>query len=250
MALGAATDPERGLSTAEAAARLAAGLGNPLPPPTTRTYRQIARENILTFVNAVIFVLGVALVAVGRPLDAIISIGVIATNILVGIAQEVRAKRALDRITLLTRPTVTAVRDGEPRDEALDQVVVGDLVAVAAGDQLVADGTFASGHASLDESQLSGESGAAPKRPGDEVLSGSFVLSGSGRYIIERVGEDSLAYRITAGARSFRRVVTPLQKEINGVIGMALVIVIYLEILLVGNADLKELGVGVNVQVS
>src|SRR5262249_7768871 len=80
------------------------------PPPTTRTYVQIVRENVFTFVNNILFGLGIALVLVGRPVDALVSLTVIFTNVLVGIVQEVRAKRTLDRIALLTRPTATAGR--------------------------------------------------------------------------------------------------------------------------------------------
>src|SRR5579871_5703239 len=106
-----------GLSEREAAQRRAAGEGNTAPPPTGRTYGQIFRENVFTFINTILFLLGVALVLVGRPLDALVSVGVITANILVSVVQEIRAKRTLDRIALLTRPTATALRDG--REPAL-----------------------------------------------------------------------------------------------------------------------------------
>ncbi|MEZ4596049.1 MAG: hypothetical protein R3C32_03945 [Chloroflexota bacterium] len=108
----APTDPERGLSTAEVESRRAAGLNNTPPPPTTRTYAQIVRENVFTFLNNVLFLMGVALIVVGRPIDALVSVGVIFTNIIVSVVQEVRAKRTLDRVTLLHRPTASVVRDG------------------------------------------------------------------------------------------------------------------------------------------
>ncbi len=111
--------------------------------------------------------------------------------------------------------------------------MLGDLIAIDAGDQVVLDGRLVRGAVGVDESQLSGESDVVRKRPGDEVYSGSFATSGAGRYVAEKVSTSSLATQITAGARSFRRVITPLQGEINLVIRVVLGIVLYLEVLLV-----------------
>ena len=200
-----APTPAGGLSDAEAALRRAAGHGNAAPPATSRTYLQIVRENVFTFINNVIFVLGVLLIIVGRPMDALVSIGVIGTNILVSVIQEVRAKRMLDRIALLTRPTATLVRDGAERAAQPEELVVGDLLRVGAGDQVILDGRLVDGSLEADESQLTGESDLVPKRPGDPVYSGSFVVNGGGRFVATAVGTASLANRITAGARTFRR---------------------------------------------
>ncbi len=236
--------PASGLTDAEAARRRAAGHGNTAPPATSRTYPQILRENVFTFINNVIFVLGVLLIVVGRPLDALVSIGVIGTNIVVSVAQEVRAKRTLDRIALLTRPTATLVREGTERAVPPEDLVVGDLLRVGAGDQVVLDGRLVDGSLEADESQLTGESDLVPKRPGDTVYSGSFVVNGGGSFVVTAVGSSSLANRITAGARTFRRVLTPLQSEINLVIRVALAVVVYLEIVLLLNNVLKVVGAG------
>ncbi len=225
--------PDAGLSSAEVERRRAGGLGNTALPPTTRTYVQILRENVFTFVNDILFALGIALVIVGRPVDALVSLGVISTNVVVGIVQEIRAKRTLDRIALLTRPTAAAVRDGSVVHLPPEDLVLGDLVVLDAGDQVVLDGRLRTGSIGVDESQLTGESDVVAKGPGDEVLSGSYATSGSGRYVVEKVSTASFATQITAGARSFRRVVTPLQVEVNLVIRVVLGIVLYLELLLV-----------------
>ncbi|MCU0506732.1 MAG: HAD-IC family P-type ATPase, partial [Chloroflexi bacterium] len=231
-----APTPGTGLSDAEAAERRAAGLGNPAPPPTTRTYARIVRENVFTFVNDVLFILGIALVLVGRPMDALVSLGVISTNIVVSVVQEVRAKRTLDRIALLTAPTATVVRDGIERAVSPSELVVGDLVAVGPGDQVVVDGVTTVGRFRADESQLTGESDQIEKVPGEPVFSGSYCVTGTGRYVVRTVGAESVAGRITAGARSFRRVLTPLQRQINLVIRLVLLIVVYLEFVLLVNA--------------
>ncbi len=225
--------PDTGLTAAEVERRRAAGLGNTALPPTTRTYLQILRENTFTFINNILFALGIALVVVGRPIDALVSVGVISTNIVVGIVQEIRAKRTLDRIALLTRPTASVVRDGETIELSPDDLVLGDLLVLDAGDQVVLDGRLRSGSIGVDESQLTGESDVVFKRPGDQLFSGSYAASGAGRYVAEQVSTASFANQITAGARSFRRVVTPLQIEVNLVIRVVMGIVLYLELLLV-----------------
>jgi cation-transporting ATPase E len=169
---------------------------------------------------------------------------VIMTNVVVGIVQEVRAKRTLDTIALLTRPTAAVVRAGKVRHVSPEDLVLGDLLELAPGDQVVLDGRLASGAVGLDESQLTGESDVVRRRPGDEVFSGSFATTGTGRYIAEKVAQASFANQIAAGARSFRRVITPLQGEINLVIRVVLGIVVYLEILLVirGLVQTTEIG--------
>jgi len=236
--------PVTGLPADEVERRRAAGLGNTALPSTTRTYAQILRENTFTFVNNILFALGILLVAVGRPMDAAVSLAVISTNVIVGIVQEIRAKQTLDKIALLTRPTAAAVRDGVVTTIAPDDLVLGDLIEINAGDQVVLDGRLATGAIGVDESQLTGESDVLRKRPGDELFSGSFATTGTGRYVAEKVSIHSFANQVTAGARSFRRTVTPLQAEINLVIRVVLGIVLYLEILLVVRGLIRSLVVG------
>jgi cation-transporting P-type ATPase E len=236
--------PPGGLSAAEADRRRAAGLGNTALPSTTRTYAQILRENTFTFVNNILFALGALLVAVGRPMDAVVSLAVISTNVVVGIVQEIRAKRTLDRIALLTRPTAAVVRDGAVASIAPDDLVLGDLIEINAGDQVVLDGRLLTGAIGVDESQLTGESDVLRKRPGDGLFSGSFATTGTGRYVAEKVSTDSFANQVTAGARSFRRTITPLQAEINLVIRVVLGIVMYMEVLLVTRGVLRTVTAG------
>ncbi len=226
----------QGLSQEEVLARRARGQGNTAPAPTSRSYRQILVENVFTFINLCLFGLGVTLIALGRVADALVSTGVISLNVVVSVVQEVRAKRTLDRIALLTRPTATALRDGKEREVSPEELVVGDVVKLEPGDQIVVDGRVIGGestHLAVDESLLSGEADLIAKKPGDTVYSGSFCVTGSGYYVAERVGTGSLAHQITADARAFRRILTPLQQEINLVVRIALLIVVYLEFLLV-----------------
>lgn len=238
----------RGLEPGEVQARRAKGLGNPPPPPTSRTYGQIIRENVFTFINGVIFFLGLALVLVGRPGDALVSVGIISLNILVSVVQEIRAKNTLDRIALLTRPKATVIRDGSAVLAALEDLVVGDTLYVAPGDQIVLDGRVVEGKMAVDESQLTGESNLIAKQVGDEVFSGSFCVNGSAFYTAEQVGSASLANRITAGAKQFRRIYTPLQNEVILVVRIVLFVVVFMEFLLVLNAVLNAINLGDTIQ--
>jgi len=240
----------RGLTTADVTQKRAQGLGNPPPPPTSRTYLEIFRENVFTFINGVIFFLGVALFLVGRPTDALLSVGIITLNVLVSVVQEIRAKRTLDHIALLTRPQATVIRDGAARQALPEELVVGDVLYVAPGDQIVLDGSVIEGKMTVDESQLTGESNLISKQASDAVYSGSFCVNGSAYYVAEKVGSASLANQITAGARAFRRILTPLQEQMALVIRIMLLIVIYMEFLIALNAALKSLNLGDTLQQS
>lgn len=221
-----------GLTSAEAGQRRARGLGNDVDLATSRTYGQILRENVFTFINNVLFVLGGALVAFGRIADAVVAVGVILINVVVSVVQEIRAKRTLDNIALLTRPTATVVRDGAEVTLDPREVVAGDLLVAAAGDQIVVDGEVVDGRMDVDESLLTGESDLIAKGPGAEVYSGSHCATGRAHYRAVRVGQDSMANRLTAGARAFRRVLTPLQHDVNLMIRIVLLLVVYAGIVL------------------
>jgi cation-transporting ATPase E len=223
----------QGLSQSEVANRRGRGLGNSARLKSSRSYAQILRENIFVPVNIIMFALGLALILLGQVSDALISVGVAFFNVLVGTVQEVRAKRVLDRITLLARPHVTVIRGGQEHLVDPGELVVGDLLVVRPGDQVVVDGPLlGDARLEVDESLLSGESEPVQKQRGDWLYSGSFCVSGSAHYLAEKVGSLSVANQLAAGARAFRRVYTPLQRQINVILQAMLLVAIFLEILL------------------
>ncbi len=204
----------QGLSDAEAQRRLAAA-GEPPPPPTSRSYKSILVRNAFTLFNLILAVFFVVILAAGRPADALFG-GVLVANTAIGVLQEVRAKRTLDRAALLVAPRARVVRDGRERQEPVDHVVDGDLIALRPGDQVVADGVVVqSTGLLLDESPLTGESLPVSRGVGDPVLSGSFSVEGSGSYLAERTGTESYAARLLAEARTHRRPRSPLEQQIN-----------------------------------
>jgi cation-transporting ATPase E len=215
------------------AARKARGEVNVPPPSPGRSYRQIVLGNVFSFINNVFYFLCLLLVLLGRPFDAILPLVAVLANVGVSVYQEVRAKRKLDEIALLTRPTAKVVRDG--REQTIDpgEIVRGDLLVVGPGDQIVVDGTVVGdGTMEVDESQLTGESDLVRKRAGDRVFSGSFCVTGSARFEAQQIGAASLANQITAGARAERHVLTPMQREINGVIRLTLLVAAFLMVVL------------------
>ena len=242
--------PLQGLDEREAAARHARGQGNDAHLQHSQSYAHILLRNTATFLNGVLFAVGAALLALGRLNDAITTVGVMLLNLLVGTAQELYAKRRLDRIALLTRPTATVVREGRERTVDPGEVVLGDLLAARAGDQIVCDGTVVgAGRLDLDESLLTGESDLVPKVAGDPVYSGSVCMAGSACYEATQVGPASLANQLTAGARAFRVVKTPLQRNMDLVLRIVLLLVVQLGLLLAVAAHLRHTSLVEGVQI-
>jgi cation-transporting P-type ATPase E len=221
-----------GLSEAEAAARRAAR-PEPPEPAASRSTAAIVRANTFTPFNAILLALGVLTLTFGDWRDALF-LGIIVTNTGIGIWQELRAKQKLDALAALVAPQATVVRDGEPRQVHVLEVVEGDLVRLAAGDQVVADGfLLTSSGLRLDESILSGESAAVERAVGQEVRSGSFVVEGSGSFDVAAVGAESYAERIAGTAREFRHPRSPLERSINRLLYVLLAVMVPLGIMLI-----------------
>ena len=210
--------PEAGLSAADVAARVAQGQTNDSGERSSRTFGEILRANLLTRFNAILGVLLIAILAVRQPQDALFGI-VLVSNALIGIVQELRAKRVLDRLAVLNAPRARVIRDGTERDIAVEEVVLDDLIALRLGDQIVTDGVVrSSAGLQVDESLLTGESQPIDKAPGDPLLSGSFVVAGTGRSQATAVGVDAYARKLAAEARQFAPARSELMDGINRIL--------------------------------
>jgi cation-transporting ATPase E len=226
-----------GLTEQEASARRRKGQGNNVNIQTGRSYADIVRQNVFNFINNILFVIGAVMVAIGRVSDAIFSVGLIFVNIAIGVFQEVRAKRQLDRIALLTRPKVTVKRDGQPKIVDPSELVIGDIVVCEPGDQIVVDGVVVgSGKIEVDESQLTGESDLIPKTEGMDLFSGSFVVTGKAHYEATRVGTESFANKLTAQAKAFQARKTPLQSDIDFIVRLLMLLAAFIGVLLLMSA--------------
>ncbi len=222
-----------GLTDDEVAQRVADGRVNRAPSGTSRSIWAIVRDNVFTRFNAILGALLVVILTVGPIQDALFGI-VLVTNTAIGIYQEWRAKRTLDKLSLLTAPVVTVSRDGERREIAVEDVVDGDVIELTQGTQIVADGIVLSADSlEVDESLLSGESRPIEKPPDTEVLSGSFVTAGLGWYRADKVGPDSYANQITAEARQFSLVHSELRRGTDRILGMVTWLILPTAVLLI-----------------
>lgn len=204
-----------GLTADEVAQRVAAGAVNATAARTSRTLAEILRSNVFTFFNGLLAALWLVAMLAGRWQNALFG-GVVVANAAIGIVQEYRAKRTLDRLAVLSAPRARPVRDGREEDVAVEEVVLDDLLVVRAGDQVPVDGVLRGGTGlSVDESLLTGEADAVAKSTGDALLSGSVVLAGAGRMQATAVGEQAYAARLAADARVFTRARSELQVGTN-----------------------------------
>jgi cation-transporting P-type ATPase E len=200
-----------GLSETEAARRLDAR-GKPARQRSSRSYASIIRANTLNIPNGILFFFGALTIAFASWKDALF-LGILVANVVIGSFQEIRSKRALDRLAALVAPDAVVVRDGVDRHVPIDQVVVGDVLRLAGGDQVVADGTVITGDGlALDEANLTGESEPVVRSAGEPVWSGSFAVEGAALFEATAVGADSRAAQLAATARAFRHPRSPLER--------------------------------------
>lgn len=210
--------PATGLTTAEVNDRLAAGLVNTQKIDSSRSLASILRGNIVNLFNGVVGGCFILLLIVGQWKDSIFGFALIA-NLLIGIIQEVSAKRTLDRLAVLNQPLARVRRNGETLDIRLELVVLDDLLELRAGDQILADGTvLESSGIEVDESLLTGESDPVVKQVDDTVLSGCGVVAGSALVHVTAVGLDTYANRITVEARRFSLVNSELRNALHRLI--------------------------------
>ena len=232
--------PEQGLSSSEAAKRLRK-LGPP-PETSSRSTSSIVAGNVFTLFNAIIGVFFVLDLGLGLYADSIFGL-IAVVNSYIGIRQELKAKATLDELAVLVAPRAQVVRDGAVAELLADEIVPGDLVQVGPGDQLVADGEVAASRGmTLDESLLTGEADGIRKDGGDRVLSGSFCTSGSGRYVVDAVREDSYAGSLAGEARAFRHPPSPLQEEVNRVIVACTYVMLPLAAILIVTLKVRSVG--------
>ncbi|WP_197022352.1 cation-translocating P-type ATPase [Candidatus Blastococcus massiliensis] len=207
--------PPSGLTSAEVAERVAAGRTNASTVRTSRTTGEIVRANAFTFFNGLLAALWVVAMMTGRWQNALFG-GVVVANAGIGIVQELRAKRTLDRLAVLNAPTARVVRDGAPAELPVADVVLDDLLEIRAGDQVPTDGVVRSATGlAVDESLLTGEAEPVAKEPGDGVWSGAIVVAGRARVQATAVGDDAYAARLATEARRFTTTFSELVADTN-----------------------------------
>ncbi len=223
----------KGLTQAEVARRIREGKTNQSSDKTSRTVGEIVRANVVTRFNALLALLFIIVMIFGQPLDGTFGI-IIFFNSMIGIIQELRAKRTLDRLALITAPRTVVIRDGEHQQIPSSEIVEGDIIELAIGDQVPADGEVISREGlEVDESLLTGESDAIAKRDGASVMSGSFVTAGRGLVRVTAVGEQAYARQITNQVKQFKRTESELINGTNRLLKYISIIIVVVGPLLI-----------------
>ena len=220
-----------GLTDEQVNERIEQGKVNADENPNTRTYKQIVRENTLTFFNFLNLVLLILVLMVGSYKNAFF-VGIIIINTLIGIAQEIRAKKTIGKLAILTAKKSIVIREGKKWTVPTEDLVLDDLVCLKTGDQVPADAKVLEGSVEVNESLLTGESDNLPKNVGDELFSGSFVTSGEACCQIIHVGKDNYAAQITSEAKEFKRHNSELKNSLNAILKVISIIIVPLGALL------------------
>ena len=213
----AATDIERGLSTAEVEERIAAGKINRNMELKTKSVKELIIENLCTLFNLINVILAFLVILTGS-FKNLTFLFVVFLNTAIGVIQSMRSKKMVDKLTLLTSKKAIAVRDGAEVELDLDQIVLDDIIRLGRGDQIPADAVVVSGEALVNESLLTGESDLIKKQPGSELMSGSFIDSGLLRARVIHVGADNYVAKINNEAKYVKKV----NSEIMNALGLAL----------------------------
>src|SRR5438128_1302987 len=217
----------KGLSAAEVAERIARGAVNRVPRSDWIEYRAIIARNVLTLFNALVVPAAVALFLLREYAGAWSVSAMALINSTLGLVQEIRAKRHLDKLAILTETRTRVWRDGEVRAIPAGDVVQDDQILLAAGEPIVADGTVVeSRFLEVDEALLTGESDPVPRRAGDRVLSGSFCVAGEGVYRADKVGGEAFAQQTTVAARAYRFTASPIQRSLDTLIKLLTAVVV------------------------
>ncbi|ABX27050.1 cation-translocating P-type ATPase [Lactobacillus helveticus] len=195
------TNLETGLTTAEVEQKIAAGEVNKAVDDQFKTNKQIIRENVFTYFNLIFLVLSILLVVVGAYKD-LTFLPVIILNTVIGIVQEIRAKKILSKLNVMNATDIGALRNGKEEQVPIEKLVKGDIVLLKTGDQIPADGQVIKGNIRVNESLLTGESDEITKEVGDELMSGSFVVSGNAYMQLEKVGKESYISKLTIKAKA------------------------------------------------
>ncbi len=214
-----------GLTDEQVRERIEEGKVNADENPNTRTYKQIVRENTLTFFNFLNLVLLILVLVVGSYKNAFF-VGIIIINTLIGIAQEIRAKITIDKLAILTARKSIVIREGQKWTVPTEELVLDDIVCLKTGDQVPADARILEGSLEVNESLLTGESDNLPKNEGDELFSGSFVTSGEACCQIIHVGKENYASQITSEAKEFKRHNSELKNSLNAILKVISIIIV------------------------
>ena len=233
ISLENATDVGAGLTSKEVSDRIAQGKVNGDFNIPSKSVKQIFKDNCLTFFNLINIILAAFVVAVGSFKNCLF-LGVIICNTAIGIFQEIRSKRAIDKLALISAPKADVLRNGEIQTIPVKDIVLDDIMILSAGRQVCSDCIAVEGDCEVNESLITGESDPIVKHKGDEILSGSFLISGNAKAQVIRIGADNYANKITSGAKYIKKNNSKMLASINYILKMISVCIIPMILLMFG----------------
>ncbi len=225
------TDLKRGLTDEQVQTRIEEGLVNKVNSGSTKTIPQIILSNVVTVFNLIIFAVAAWLISVGATKDLFFLV-IVSANIIIGIVQEIRAKKTIDKLSLLSAPTAVVIRNGRQIEIPVSEIVLDDLLVLSAGKQVCADCILKEGGVEVNESLLTGESDALVKKVGSSLFSGSFVVSGNCKAKVEKIGEDSYIEKLSKQAKVYKKPKSEILKSLKRVINFVLVMLVPITICL------------------
>lgn len=208
-------DAEEGLSKSQVEERQEQGLVNRAQKKYSKTYKSIFISNICTFFNLLCLLAALALLSAHAPVTQFTFVLIFLCNICMGIIQEIRAKKKIDRLSILSSPTARVIRDRKKREIPISEIVLDDILLLGAGQQVPADCIMLDGAAELNESLLTGESVPVKKENGETLYAGSFVASGHCAVRVDKIGEDTYISKLTARAKKYKRPNSEIMNSIN-----------------------------------
>ena len=228
------TDPKLGLTDDQVQERITKGQTNLTPNKNVKTYRKIFLENTLTFFNLLCLAVAISLICVGAWSNCMFMV-IILVNTAIGIIQEIRAKKTIEKLSLLTAPSVKVIRNGYESTITTNEVVIDDIIVLSNGKQVVADSSIVEGSIEVNESMLTGESLPIKKKVGDTIYAGSFVVSGTCKVRVEKVGQNNYIQQLASKAKQYKRPQSELFNSLKGIIKVIGIIIIPIAILMIIN---------------
>lgn len=203
-----------GLTSAQVEKQFERGLYNKQPKSQTKTVGQIIKDNTLTLFNFLNIILAIMVIAVGSYKNALF-INIVIINTVIGIIQEIKAKKIIDQLSLISQPHTQVIRDGKEEEIEIDKIVLSDILILTAGKQIPSDARVVSGEIEVNESLLTGEADSIIKKVGDTLLSGSFVVAGQAYVRVDKIGNDNYASKITLDAKKARKPNSEIMRAMN-----------------------------------
>lgn len=225
----------KGLNDEQVRKRIEGDFINKTPNKYTKSIASIICSNVFTYFNTIMFIIALFLIAAKANITNLFFLGIVLTNICVGVIQEIRSKIAIDKLRLITSPKAKVIRNGKKIEIDESLVVLDDIIIVSSGNQVIADCIVKQGSIEVDESALTGESLPIKKAVGDLILSGSVVVSGYCIAKVDKIGQDTFSGNLSRQAKAYKKNTSVLRRSINGFITIISLILIPITVLVVAN---------------